>query len=123
MKNTANNKGLSVKINEDAKKISIIYSNNGIEEVVGYWSFDALESKLYQKCGDKVVLVLRNRKNFVIGYKIYSGGDFESMKEMLKDGRMVIGLRAKTGASKKNRGTVFRISNKYYPDLFSGATL
>ena len=59
----------------------------------------------------------------ILDADFYSGGDFDSMKEMLRDGRMVVEIRAKTGATKKNRGTVFRTSQKHMPDLFSGILL
>ena len=56
---------------------------------------------------------------FVLDAELYSGGDFDNMKKF-RDGRMVIDIRAKTGASKKNRGTAFRTKSEYMPELFNG---
>ena len=117
IKNTPNNKGLYLDIDDNVQMISIVDSE---DRIVGQWSYSELQDKLNQKCGDSVILVSRNRSGIVKGAKMYSGGDFDNLKEMLRDGRMVIEIRAKTGASKKNRGTVFRTSNKYLPDLFKG---
>jgi hypothetical protein len=117
---TPNNKGLSIDVNENDRKVKIVDSN---QKTVGSWSFDQLEDKLNQKCGDSVIVVSRNEEGIILDADFYSGGDFDSMKEMLRDGRMVVEIRAKTGATKKNRGTVFRTSQKHMPDLFSGILL
>jgi hypothetical protein len=117
--NTPNNKGLSVYVDEDDKKVKIMDLN---QRTVGSWSFDMLQNKLDKKCGDSVIVVLRNTKNIVLGADVYSGGDFDNMKEMLRDGRMVVEIRAKTGATKHNHGTGFRLDNNYMPDLFSGVS-
>lgn len=114
-----NNKGLRIDVNDDSEKISIVDSN---DTVVGHWTFDQIRSKLNQKCGDSMIVVSHNQSGIVQGAKLYSGGDFDNLKKMLRNGKMVIEIRAKTGASKKNRGTVFRTSNQYMPELFKGVS-
>ena len=116
---TPNNKGLSIKIDDSSEKISIVDSNN---TTIGHWDYDQIRHKLNQKCGDSVIVVSRNKSGIVQDAEMYSGGDFDNLKEMLRNGKMVIEIRAKTGTSKKNRGTVFRTSNKYMPDLFKGVS-
>jgi len=115
--NTPNNKGLSIDVDETNKQVKIVDSS---QTTIGSWSFKKLEDKLNQKCGDSVIVVSRNKEGIILDADIYSGGDFDNMKEMLRDGRMVVEIRAKTGVAKKNRGTVFRTLPKNMPDLFSG---
>ena len=108
---------MRIVVDDKSEKISIVNSSS---EVIGHWTYDQLRSKLNQKCGDSVIVVLRNEQGFVLDAELYSGGDFDNMKKMLRDGRMVIDIRAKTGASKKNRGTAFRTKSEYMPELFKG---
>jgi hypothetical protein len=119
MTTTPNNKGLFLKIDEDDKQVKIIDPN---QVTVCSWTFDTLKEVFGDKIGDTVILVSHKDK-VVMGAEMYLGGDFENMKQMLKDGTGCIEFRA-TGAPKRhNRGIAFRCSKKNFIKLFNGGVV
>jgi hypothetical protein len=119
MTTTPNKKGLFLKIDEDDKQVKIIDPN---QVTICSWTFDALKEIFNDKIGDTVILVSHKDK-VVMGTEMYLGGNFENMKQMLKDDTAVIEFRARGGTKKKNRGTVFRTSKKNFIKLFNGGVV
>ena len=125
---TINAQGFSLQVDEENKKINIIRTDKGKEEIIWSYTFKEVQEKLQTKLAANLLIVLADTEKRVDGFEYFHYNEAylltdlsaEKFAKLIDEGKMVVEFRMhlKPSGAARNHGTGFRLNEKHMVDLY-----